>query len=53
VYDHPSPEDAGPALQSIQMADADSVFGGAGELLREVTRVRDAIERFKDRILGL
>jgi hypothetical protein len=53
VYDHASPEDAEPALQSVQLADADSVFAGVGALLREVTRARDALERFKDRILGL
>lgn len=51
VYDHPAPEASSPAVQSVQLADADSVFTGVGPLLREATRLRDAIERFKGRFL--
>lgn len=53
VYDHPPPEEAEPALQGTRLADADSVFAGAGLLLRDATRLRDSLERFKDRLLGL
>lgn len=52
VYDHPPPAGIGEGVQAVRMADADSTFAGAGLLLKDATRVRDAINRFKDRLLG-
>lgn len=51
MYDHPPPEDVAEAIGAIRLADADSVFAGAGPLLKDATRLRDAAGRFFEQLL--